>query len=413
MVPRRRRIRRRRAGRAWPARPVRRHRALRQLHRRPAQVALRAVRLLRARLSRSAAGPPRPPAARRVPRRPPRRRGVEPAAISPITCQRHARGLPFWFSLAAHGTAAYREAVETTMRSPPGAARAIEDADHVELLLEPELSIVLFRRVGWTKPDYEALERSGHSPTGSPSSCRPRGSVKPCSGSASSTTTSRPPDREDLGESSGERASVEAAFVADRQLERLQCADQLVGATGRQFAFIGAFDGERSIVDDHSRWFGSRMPSMLTRPATMNSGGLLAGAANCHVGPVSASTRTRSRVRSPFSTDSSARSSRSFALLEVEPRWCRCRNQEDSRSSSPCRGVGHRRPSDFAIWARDTVGSVANSSGVRRSGSICWVSRICGAMACCAAGVAASSVSQRQGRGGVPEPRRQGQADHR
>ena len=68
---------------------------------------------------------------------------------------RRARGLPFWFSLAAHGTAAYREAVETTIALATGAARAIDDAAHVELLLEPELSIVLFRRVGWTKPDYE------------------------------------------------------------------------------------------------------------------------------------------------------------------------------------------------------------------------------------------------------------------
>ena len=28
---------------------------------------------------------------------------------------RRARGLPFWFSLATHGTDAYREAIETTL----------------------------------------------------------------------------------------------------------------------------------------------------------------------------------------------------------------------------------------------------------------------------------------------------------
>ncbi|MGD9701642.1 MAG: aspartate aminotransferase family protein [Acidimicrobiia bacterium] len=67
---------------------------------------------------------------------------------------RRARGLPFWFSLAAHGTAAYREAVETTIALATAAARAIDDADHVELLLEPELSIVLFRRLGWAAADY-------------------------------------------------------------------------------------------------------------------------------------------------------------------------------------------------------------------------------------------------------------------
>jgi glutamate/tyrosine decarboxylase-like PLP-dependent enzyme len=69
---------------------------------------------------------------------------------------RRARGLPFWFSLATHGTDEYAKAVDTTLRTARDAARLIDEADHVELLMEPELSVVLFRRVGWSSPQYQA-----------------------------------------------------------------------------------------------------------------------------------------------------------------------------------------------------------------------------------------------------------------
>ena len=68
---------------------------------------------------------------------------------------RRARGLPFWFSLATHGTAAYTAAIETTLEVARDAARQIDAAEHVELLLEPELSVVVFRRLGWATEDYE------------------------------------------------------------------------------------------------------------------------------------------------------------------------------------------------------------------------------------------------------------------
>ncbi len=68
---------------------------------------------------------------------------------------RRARGLPFWFSLAVHGTAAYRDAVEATLRLARHAAEMVEQAEHLELLLEPELSVVVFRRVGWDREDHQ------------------------------------------------------------------------------------------------------------------------------------------------------------------------------------------------------------------------------------------------------------------
>jgi len=69
---------------------------------------------------------------------------------------RRARGLPFWFSLAMYGTAAYREAVETTLTVAHAGARLIAAAPHLQLLMEPELSVVLFRRIGWTPQQYQA-----------------------------------------------------------------------------------------------------------------------------------------------------------------------------------------------------------------------------------------------------------------
>jgi glutamate/tyrosine decarboxylase-like PLP-dependent enzyme len=69
---------------------------------------------------------------------------------------RRARGLPFWFSLATYGTAAYEEAVEATLRVAHAGADLIAAAPHLELVVRPELSIVMFRRRGWTDDQYQA-----------------------------------------------------------------------------------------------------------------------------------------------------------------------------------------------------------------------------------------------------------------
>jgi L-2,4-diaminobutyrate decarboxylase len=69
---------------------------------------------------------------------------------------RRARGLPFWFSLATHGTNAYTEAVERTLEVTRFAAAEIARRDHLEVVREPDLSVVVFRRLGWTAADYQA-----------------------------------------------------------------------------------------------------------------------------------------------------------------------------------------------------------------------------------------------------------------
>ncbi len=68
---------------------------------------------------------------------------------------RRARGLPLWFSLAVHGWGEYRDAVERVLQLALDASQRIIAAPHLELVREPGLSVVLFRRVGWSARDYE------------------------------------------------------------------------------------------------------------------------------------------------------------------------------------------------------------------------------------------------------------------
>jgi aromatic-L-amino-acid/L-tryptophan decarboxylase len=69
---------------------------------------------------------------------------------------RRARGLPLWFSLAVHGTDAYRDAVETVLSVTQQTADLIEATAYLELVRRPDLSVVLFRRRGWDREDYES-----------------------------------------------------------------------------------------------------------------------------------------------------------------------------------------------------------------------------------------------------------------
>jgi L-2,4-diaminobutyrate decarboxylase len=73
---------------------------------------------------------------------------------------RRARGVAFWFSLATYGTDAYAEAVETTLECAVAAARLIEACPHTELVMEPELSVLLFTRTGWEEQDYHAWSQT-------------------------------------------------------------------------------------------------------------------------------------------------------------------------------------------------------------------------------------------------------------
>ncbi len=72
---------------------------------------------------------------------------------------RRARGLPLWFSLAVHGIGAYRDAVEWALELARYAAERIAGHPHCRLLREPDLSVVLFERIGWGEADYHEWSR--------------------------------------------------------------------------------------------------------------------------------------------------------------------------------------------------------------------------------------------------------------
>lgn len=73
-----------------------------------------------------------------------------------IQLTRRSRGLPLWFSVATHGTGHYRAAIEHGIDLARRIADEIEARDGLSLVREPQLSVVVFRREGWTRADYQA-----------------------------------------------------------------------------------------------------------------------------------------------------------------------------------------------------------------------------------------------------------------
>jgi glutamate/tyrosine decarboxylase-like PLP-dependent enzyme len=76
-----------------------------------------------------------------------------------IQLTRRGRGLPFWFSLAVNGSDAYTAAVERTLEVTRAGRDLIEQAEHLRLLVEPDLSVLIFERIGWEQEDYDAWSR--------------------------------------------------------------------------------------------------------------------------------------------------------------------------------------------------------------------------------------------------------------
>ncbi|RXJ49533.1 pyridoxal phosphate-dependent decarboxylase family protein [Gelidibacter gilvus] len=79
-----------------------------------------------------------------------------------IQLTRRVRGLPLWFSLATHGTDRYKEAVERGIELAQIAGRMITAHPDLELVREPSLSCVLYRRKGWQPEDYTEWTYENH-----------------------------------------------------------------------------------------------------------------------------------------------------------------------------------------------------------------------------------------------------------
>ncbi|MCC2032741.1 pyridoxal phosphate-dependent decarboxylase family protein [Microbacterium allomyrinae] len=72
-----------------------------------------------------------------------------------VQLTRRARGLPLWFSLATHGTEQYRATIAQGIDLARRVADEITVRDGLTLVREPQLSVVVFRREGWTLAEYE------------------------------------------------------------------------------------------------------------------------------------------------------------------------------------------------------------------------------------------------------------------
>ncbi len=71
-----------------------------------------------------------------------------------IHLSRRARGLPVWFSLVTYGVRAYESATQAAIDLAHRAAARIEAREGLELVRPAGLSIVLYRRVGWSEAQY-------------------------------------------------------------------------------------------------------------------------------------------------------------------------------------------------------------------------------------------------------------------
>lgn len=88
-------------------------------------------------------------------------RGFNPSDYQ-IQLTRRVRGLPLWFSLAMHGTDRYEKAIQQGIELAQIAGRLISDTAHTELVREPSLSCVLFRRIGWSPEQYREWTYRNH-----------------------------------------------------------------------------------------------------------------------------------------------------------------------------------------------------------------------------------------------------------
>lgn len=68
---------------------------------------------------------------------------------------RRVRGLPLWFSLAAHGVQAYRDAVSANINLAKQIGAEVSTRAYLNLVRPVELSVVVFERVGWQLSDYQ------------------------------------------------------------------------------------------------------------------------------------------------------------------------------------------------------------------------------------------------------------------
>jgi aromatic-L-amino-acid/L-tryptophan decarboxylase len=68
---------------------------------------------------------------------------------------RRASGLPIWFALALHGVDAHRTAIRRGIDLAVAMADALDAHPFTELIMRPELGVVMFRRAGWGTNEWK------------------------------------------------------------------------------------------------------------------------------------------------------------------------------------------------------------------------------------------------------------------
>ncbi|HEY5423280.1 MAG TPA: pyridoxal-dependent decarboxylase [Ilumatobacteraceae bacterium] len=67
---------------------------------------------------------------------------------------RRATGLPIWFAMALHGVDAHRHGIRRGIELANAMADALDADPMTELIMRPELGVVLFRRAGWERENW-------------------------------------------------------------------------------------------------------------------------------------------------------------------------------------------------------------------------------------------------------------------
>ncbi len=68
---------------------------------------------------------------------------------------RRPSGLPFWFTLLVHGTDALTRAVRASLDATAYAVERLRAIPEIEIVLEPELTVILFRKAGWDRARWQ------------------------------------------------------------------------------------------------------------------------------------------------------------------------------------------------------------------------------------------------------------------
>ena len=316
--------------------PVRGHRARRLARDRPAQVAVRAVRLRGAALPRPALARAVHTPGRVVPRRDPRRAdGLEPERlrVPPDPPRPRAAALVLARGPRLRRVPRRDRAGARRRRAPrPSGSAALP---HLELVREPELSIVLFRRIGWSAADYDALVGAAARRADRVRRAVDAGTARPSPASRSCIPTRR--SRSSTRSSRRRRSDVPRAAASARAPQAARARARAASSSREHRARV------RAVGRDHQQPREAAREQLVVVAVRRRRARTRAGGRTCRAAPTSNSSVTAPARRARASCTRSPRA-RSTAPACADRRSPACRR----------RGCGPSR-CDRRRGARSTV----------------------------------------------------------